>query len=165
MSEHEIKVTIRYQDIEAQFTGEPREVYIQVLKFMEKVIPTYTLASKIILEIELEEIFEKLSDNIAYSSDEGIVFLKNLADLPSQDAILFLALKNHIEYKIGRREDPAISITDFSKNLQKKEKTISGRLSELIKQGFLKRLDRGDYVITVTGVKYLVEKYGVSKES
>ncbi|MEM4636820.1 MAG: hypothetical protein QXE44_04960, partial [Nitrososphaerota archaeon] len=132
MLENEMKVTIRYRDIEAQFAGEPREVYMQVVKFMEKVIPTYTLASKIILEIGLEEIFEKLSDSIAYNSEEGIIFLKNLVDLPSQDAILFFALKNHIEHKIGRREDPAISIVDLSKNLQKKEKTISGRLSELI---------------------------------
>ncbi|MEM4694019.1 MAG: hypothetical protein QW655_05890, partial [Nitrososphaerota archaeon] len=111
-----------------------------------------------IVEMGLDEIFEKLSYSIAYNSEEGIIFLMNLVDLPSQDAILFFALKNHIEHKIGRREDPAISIVDLSKNLQKKEKTISGRLSELIKQGFLRRLDRGDYVITVTGVKYLVEK-------
>lgn len=160
MNSQELKVSIRYGEVEAEFSGEPGEVYRQVIAFMEKIIPAYSLARRISYNVGLQETLESLSEFMAYNEEEGLFFVQDLSQLPSSDAILLLALRNHLEHSLGRKESPTINLTELAKSLQKGEKTISGRLSELIQRGMLRRLDRGDYTITIRGIKHILERYG-----
>ena len=161
MSDEELKIHIKYGDLEAEFSGNPEAVYHQVVAFLEQTIPEYSLAKKIQYNVELKDMLERLKDYLAYNPEAGIFFLKDLSEFPFQDAVYFIALKNYIEYKLGRREKPNTSISDFSEYLPRiKRKTLSNRVAELSQGVMLKRLDRGDYAITIQGIKYILDNYG-----
>lgn len=156
----ELKVTIRYGDVEAEFSGDPEAVYRQVVSFMEKTLPTYSLAKKIIFSMDLKDLLEAFSEIFAYDEQEGLFFKLSLSELKSvSDAILFMALRKHLEYKLGRIDSPSITSSELEASLPAKRKTILNNLTKLVQAELLRRLDRGDYAITSLGIKHLADKY------
>jgi len=152
-----LRVSISYKDIKADFEGSAGEVYVGVVRFLEKTIPAYSLASRITYSTDLQELLEKLSHLIGYNQNEGVIILKPLQSLPSADAILLFLAKRYIEHGLGLVDSPTASASEIYPALGKPSKTTSGRLSELLQKGLARRLDRGDYTITSLGLRTLVE--------
>ncbi len=153
-----LKVTITYGELRAEFEGEPAEVYSNVIKFLEKSIPAYSLAAKLLTSIDVKEMLEKLKDSLGYTPEEGIFVKKPLSSLPTSDAILLYSAARYFSHLLGlSSRPPACSSSEFAEAFNKPEKTISGRLTELVQRNFLKRVGRGEYVITHLGLNYLVE--------
>jgi predicted transcriptional regulator len=50
-----------------------------------------------------------------------------------------------------------MSMREISERLGLKEGTSSSRLTELIRKGMVKRLERGDYAITTLGLQELLK--------
>jgi hypothetical protein len=160
MSAEELKVTIRYGDLEMSFSGPPEAVYRQIIAFMEKTLPAYSLAKKIAFNMDLKDLLEIFSDIFAYDAQEGLFFKISLGQLRSvSDQILLLALRKYLEHRMGRIEAPNISPGELEAALPAKKKTIMNNLTKLVQLELLKRLDRGDYAITPSGVKYLADKF------
>jgi DNA-binding transcriptional ArsR family regulator len=157
MGEEIMKVSIQYKDVRADFEGRPDDVYRSIVSFMEKVIPSYSLASKISYSVDLQSLIEKLRDYLAYNQAEGVFLLKPLNALSISEAIMLLCIKRYLEHGLGLAESPSINASELAKNIAKSEKTISGKLSLLLRKGYIRRLDRGDYVITMLGIKEFVE--------
>lgn len=157
MEEDLMKVSIQYKDVKADFEGKPGDVYKSIISFMEKVIPSYSLASRISYSIDIQELIEKLKDYVAYNQAEGIFLLKPLNNLSVSEAIMLLCIKRYLEHGLGLTDSPSINASELAKNIAKSEKTISGKLSLLLRKGYIRRLDRGDYVITMLGIKEFME--------
>ena len=161
MSSDELRVTVRYGDLEAEFSGSPQAVYREVISFIEKALPAYSLAKKISFDLDTQELLESLGHLLAYSDEHGLFFTFSLRELKSvSDAILFQALRKHLEHKLGKVESPSITSAELEGGLSAKKKTILNNLTKLVQGELLKRLDRGDYAITPLGIKYLIDKYG-----
>ena len=125
MSGEELKVTIRYGDLEAEFSGSPEAVYREIVSFMEKTLPTYSLAKKIAFSMDLKDLLDSFSHMIAYNDEQGIFFTTSLSELKSvSDAILFMALRKYLEYKLGRIENSSITSAELESGLSAKKKTI-----------------------------------------
>lgn len=152
-----MKVSIQYKDVRADFEGKPDDVYRSIVSFMEKVIPSYSLASRISYSVDIQELIEKLRDYLAYNQTEGIFLLKPLSTLSVSEAIMLLCIKRYLEHGLGLTDSPSINASELVKSIAKSEKTISGKLSLLLRKGYIRRLDRGDYVITMLGIKEFVE--------
>lgn len=160
MSEEELRVSIRYGDLEAEFSGSPGSVYRQIVSFLEKAIPAYSLARKISFSMDLEDLLKTFSEIFAYDEEHGLFFKLSLNELKSvSDAILLLALRKHLEYKLGRVGEQSINFSELEGSLPAKKKTVRNNLTKLVQAELLRRLDRGDYVITALGIKHLADKY------
>lgn len=157
MEEERMKVSIQYKDLKVEFDGKPDEVYRNIISFMEKAIPTYSLISKLQLSIGLQDMIEKLKDRLAYVQGEGIVIMKPLASMSTSDAIMLYCTKRYLEHTLGLSESPSVTASELSKAIAKSEKTISGELTRLLQKGYIRRLDRGEYVITMLGIKDFIE--------
>ncbi|MEM1991735.1 MAG: hypothetical protein QXY58_00700 [Nitrososphaerota archaeon] len=157
MNEDVMKVSIQYKDVRADFEGKPDDVYKSIISFMEKVIPSYSLASRISYSVDIQELIEKLRNYLAYNQAEGIFLLKPLNTLSVSEAIMLLCIKRYLEHGLGLAESPSINASELAKSIAKSEKTISGKLSLLLRKGYIRRLDRGDYVITMLGIKEFIE--------
>ncbi|MEM0090207.1 MAG: hypothetical protein QXF84_02535 [Nitrososphaerota archaeon] len=83
--------------------------------------------------------------------------LKPLNTLSVSEAIMLLCIKRYLEHGLGLAESPSINASELAKSIAKSEKTISGKLSLLLRKGYIRRLDRGDYVITMLGIKEFIE--------
>lgn len=152
-----LKVNISYKDLSATFEGDPEQVYKSVIAFLEKTIPAYSLASKISYSINIQDIIEKASKILAYNQNEGVFFLHPINNYSLNDGIMLFLLKLYIEHSIGLKDSPEASLLEISNSLNKSQKSISGKLSILIKNGYIRRLSRGSYVLTITGLKHLIE--------
>ncbi|MEM1952723.1 MAG: hypothetical protein QXF45_04005 [Candidatus Caldarchaeum sp.] len=152
-----LKVSIVYGDLKADFEGEPDQVYREVVRFLEKTIPAYSFASKLSKVTGIEEALDKLKNWLGYDTSSGLFLKADLTKIPTSTAILlFGALKhfNHVMGHVNSSEFLSSEVADF---LGRPEKTVSGRLTELVKKGLLKRVGRGGYCLTPTGLSYLVE--------
>jgi len=152
-----MKVIITHGDLKAEFDGPPEEVYVSVVRFMEKAIPAYSLASKLQTAAGVEEIVEKLKDKVLYSQSDGLILKMDLTGTPTSTAILLFAATRYLNHILGKADSNEVSAAELAGVLGKPEKTVSGRLSELIQRNLLKRVGRGGYVITPLGLAYLKE--------
>ena len=53
-----LELFAKYKDMELRFKGKPDDVIRSLLKFIHQVIPTYDLASNLILTVDLEELLK-----------------------------------------------------------------------------------------------------------
>ncbi|GBC68684.1 hypothetical protein HRbin01_00368 [archaeon HR01] len=159
MSGKSLRVTIDYDGLKVDFEGPPGDVYIQTVRFLEKVLPAYSLASRIAKAGGVAELIEKLGDAIAYQEGEGVYPRKPYTSYPAPEAVLLFLGLRYIEAALGLRENGAALISEIVSTLGRPEKTISGRLSELVRKGYVRRLDRSSYIITGLGLSHLVETH------
>lgn len=159
MTQQNLKVGISYGELKAEFEGSPSEVYEQVLKFLEKTIPAYGLASRISRSVGVSDVMERMRDLIAYSEGEGLYLTKPLHSFSTSDAILLILTVTHLESALGLREGDSATASEIASKLGRPMKTVSGRLSELVRRGYVRRLGRGGYSLSRLGLAYVVEAY------
>ncbi|MEM1943457.1 MAG: hypothetical protein QXO30_01040 [Candidatus Caldarchaeum sp.] len=152
-----LRVSIAYGELKAEFEGAPEDVYVQVVRFLERSIPGFVLASKLNAFPGAEELLTKLGDVLAYTTSDGVFVKKPLSEMPTSSALLLYAASRYINNLLGFSDKQEFSSSELAGALAKPEKTVSGRLTELVQRGFLKRVGRGGYVITPQGLAYLVE--------
>jgi len=157
MNDEVMKASIQYKDVRVDFEGKPDDVYRSIISFMERAIPAYSLASRIAYSVDIQDLIEKLRDYLAYNQAEGIFLIKPLNTLSVSEAIMLLCIKRYLEHGLGLAESPSINASELAKSIAKSEKTISGKLSLILRKGYIRRLDRGDYVVTTLGIKEFLE--------
>ncbi|MEM3123962.1 MAG: hypothetical protein QW756_07740 [Nitrososphaerota archaeon] len=163
MTQKDLKVTISYDELTAQFEGQPADVYEQVVRFLEKVLPAYRLSSMIQRSASVTELMERLKGLIAYSEGEGIYLTKPFHTLATPDAILLLLTIRHLESALGLKEMKAVTPKEMMAMLGRPMKTVSGRLSELVRKGYVKRLGRAGYSLTGLGLSYVLDTFSAEK--
>lgn len=151
--EERVKVQISYIDSTVEFTGSPSDVYSQVLSYLEKTIPALSLAHRIIYAPDTQEILETVKGTIAYRPNEGLTMMKPLISFSIADAIILVLLKRYLENVLGIKPEDGVSLGELSELLDKPMKTVSARLSELMRHGEVRRIDKGSYSLTALGLK------------
>ncbi|MBS7642740.1 MAG: winged helix-turn-helix transcriptional regulator [Candidatus Bathyarchaeia archaeon] len=152
----EIEVIVRKGDLHIEFRGSTDSVIRSLLKFISEIHPTWFLASKLALKLDLVEVFEKASGVIAVGP-EGPMIVVDRGKLTDVELIWLSLAKAWIAYHIGLTEDYTVTSRDIQRETGIKPGTISARLSELSSQGYLDKPRRGVYKLTSLGVKRLIE--------
>jgi len=159
MAEEEaLHVNIVYKGVETSFKGHPDQVYRAVISYLEKAIPAFSLASKVSFSLDLQKILLDVKDVLAYAPDQGMIFVDTLSSFPISDGVMLYLLKCYLEHSLGIRDSPSASIADIKNALTQPEKSLSSRLTELMKRGWARRIGRGSYVATLVGVKGISER-------
>ncbi|MFQ6121321.1 MAG: hypothetical protein ACE5KE_15705 [Methanosarcinales archaeon] len=154
MSNSELEVRIFHDKKEIIFKGSPKEVQNQFLKFITEIYPAYDLAKRVTLVVDLEKILRDVEDVIAIAEEGPILLIKNLKD---RDAIGLYLLANYITFKLNKTEKDSLTIGEIIKKTGKTSGGIGARLSELIKEGLVERIGKGEYKITTLGIKEFTE--------
>lgn len=152
-----MRITLHYGDLKADFEGTPEEVTKFLIRFLEQNIPAYSIARRITLTVDLESLIDAVETYIGYSKEDGFFLKPGFQQLPSSDQILLLLAKRHLESIWGITQTPTMSMREISEKLGLKEGTSSSRLTELIRKGMVRRLERGDYTITTLGLQELMK--------
>jgi hypothetical protein len=154
--ERKIEVSIKLGELEARFSGSVNEVLKCIFDFLGKAYPTYELVSKITLAVDLEQLLKSIEKIIAVTP-EGLVLLVPRDRLTDRDAVVLHLVRAYIGNKLGKLDDPSLSITELISLTGGKPSAIAGRLSELARDAYVERVGRGEYRITTLGIKFFLD--------
>lgn len=159
-----VNVTISIGDIRVQFNGSADSIITSVISFLTKQIPTLELANRISLNYTIAELIQSYSDIIKITPEGPRIFpiLDGVELKLSDKQIVALQLvASRIAKGLGKSEDDRLRMADLQTATGLKSKSISSRLSELVKIGYVQRdvvRNGGDlpaYRITTSGISWL----------
>jgi hypothetical protein len=166
-----VNVVISIGDIRVQFNGSADSVMTSVISFLTKQIPTLELANRISLNYTIAELIHSYSDIIKITPEGpriiSILDGVEVRKLPDKQTVALQLVASRIAKGLGKAEDDKLTMSDLQSMTGLKSKSISSRLSELVKLGYVQRDVMGDggelpgYRITTTGINWL--NYMISK--
>ena len=153
-----LEIFAKYRDLEIRFKGKPDEVIRSLLRLIQQILPTYDLASKLVLTVDLEDLLENVKGIIAFTPEGPVVTIPKEKISGERDAILLHLIKTYIGYKTGKLEKDTLATSEITSLTGGKSSSVGARLSELVSSGWIERVGRGEYRITTLGVKNFIDE-------
>ena len=146
-----IEVHIKFGEIEQKFYAEPQEAWPLISQFLENSVPSFEIAQKLWLNIDLQQLSRDLSGLVAFSND-GVNLLVARNRLTDNEALSVWLTAYHLGNQLGVLKSNCLSKDDLQVKLGKSGKIISTRLGELAKIGIVQKTSDEKYHITTYGV-------------
>ena len=146
-----ICVQIKYKDVEKQFSAEPQEVWLLLNQFFKDFIPSFEIAQKLWLNIDVAQLAKELNGIVVFSGD-GVSLLAPKNKLTDNDTLLVWLAAYYLGHKLGLVNSDSLSKDELQFKLGKSGKITSTRLGELVKSGFAVKTFDEKFRITTFGV-------------
>jgi hypothetical protein len=147
-----ISVQVRYKDIEKNFSADRLEdAWLLLEKFFHETIPSFEIANKLWLNVDLAKLTKDLEDVVAFSP-EGSNLLLPKGKLTDNETLIMWLLAAYVGQKLDKLETDTLSKEELQTKLGKSGKITSTRLGELVKNGFVARTDEDKFKITTFGI-------------
>jgi len=153
-----LEVTVRFKDAETKFVGKPDDVIQAVLKYFNKILPSYELIFNLTLTVDVENLLRNIKGLIAFTPEGIVVTVPREKIGGERDIILVHLVKSYIGFKTGRMEKDSLTMNEILTFTGGKSGTVGARLSELTSSGWVERVGRGEYRITTLGVNAFVDE-------
>jgi len=147
-----IELFVRYKDMEAKFTGNPDDVIRSFLNFMNEIIPAYKLVSELTLTVNMERLLKGIKGLIAFTPEGPVITVSRGRLGGEREVIILHLIKAYAGYETGRLAKDSLTTSEIISLTGGKSGTVAARLSELVSQGWVERVGRGEYRITTLGV-------------
>ena len=156
MTEKQAKVAvqIKCKDVEKTFSGTMEEAWLSLNKFFSEFLPSFEIANKLWLSIDLQKLADDCEGLIAFSL-EGASLLVPKGKLTDNEALSLWLLASYLGCKLGRLESDALSKEELQAKLGKSGKITSTRLGELVKNDTVMKTADDKFRITTFGVVQL----------
>tara|TARA_B000000460_G_scaffold249513_1_gene231040 strand:- start:1828 stop:2328 length:501 start_codon:yes stop_codon:yes gene_type:complete len=153
----DIIVSITFEDTKIDFKGEPNDVLVSINEFFLKQIPNLDLAKKISVNYSLEQLISIFSEYIKLTPEGPRIWIEN-KKLSDREKICLQLIAFHIDYLAKNSNNSQISMNIISNLTGLNSKSISSRLSELQKLGYVKKHNINNKIlfqITTQGIYWL----------
>lgn len=152
MSKVEITVHVKYGNVEKTFVGGLEEVWLGLNRFFGEFLPSFEVAKRLLLRVDLEELAASCEGLIGFSKEEDACLLVSKERLTDNETLLLWLLAYYIGFRLGFFVDDAVSREELQAKLGKSGKITSTRLGELVKGGLVAKISDDRYRITSFGV-------------
>jgi len=152
-----IVVHIKYGGLEQTFTGSLEEVWISINRFFSQFIPTFTIAQRLTVAVDLAELAKQL-EGLVVLTPKGPEVIVNRKRLSDRDYLMLCLVSAHLGYHMGLLDFGSLTRDELQRRLGKTAKITSTRLSELIRRGWVERVDEDRFQITKIGLWRFVEE-------
>ena len=146
-----IHVNLKYKGLEQQFSAEPQEAWLLLNQFFKEFVPSFEIAQKLWLKIDLQQLAKDLSGIAAFSSD-GANLLVPKNKLTDNEALMVWLTIYHLGHELSMTVSDCLTKDDLETKLGKSGKIISTRLGELAKNGMVQKIGDEQFRITAYGV-------------
>lgn len=160
-----MNVSIAVGQIRVEFNGSPESVMRSAIGFLAKQIPTIDLARKISLNYAVTELIDIYSDLIKITPEGPRVIpevdnaeAKGMSD---KDKIMLQLVASKIAKDLSKVQNEGMQLSEIYNATSINPKSVSSRLSELVKAGFVSKgnpegeTGRVSYKITTQGIHWL----------
>ena len=142
---------IKYGDVEQTFTGSVEDVWLSLNRFFGEFIPSFEVARKLVLNVDLQKLVKECEGIIAFSK-EGSNLLVSRNRLTDNETLALLLLAKYVGCQLGLVDGDAVSKEELQAKLGKSGKIASTRLGELVKSDVVAKVADDKYRITTFGV-------------
>lgn len=152
-----VNVIVTVGDIKVQFSGSAESVMSSVMSFLSKQVPSMDLAKKISLNYSAQELIEAYSHLIKITPEGPRVIPDSDARLSDKDMVALQLVASRIAKDLGKVQDDAMQVSEMHAATALNPKSISSRISEMVKAGHVARDEKepGKYRITTAGIHWL----------
>jgi hypothetical protein len=146
-----VAVHIKYKDVEKTFSAAPEEAWLLLSKFFSEFLPSFEIAHRLLLSVDLQKLAEDCDGLIAFSQ-EGANLLVPKSRLTDNETLLLWLLAGYLGHKLGVLESDELSKEELQAKLGKNGKITSTRLGELVKGDVVAKTAEERFRITTFGV-------------
>jgi len=147
-----ITVQVKYKEVENTFSAESlEEAWLLLNKFFSQFVPSFEIANKLWLNVDLEKLAKDLEGVVAFSG-EGSSLLVSKGKLTDNEALILWLLASYVANKLGLLESDSLLKEELQAKLGKSGKITSTRLGELVKNDLVARTGDDKFKITTFGV-------------
>jgi hypothetical protein len=146
-----VAVHIKYKDVEKTFSAIPEEMWLLLNKFFNEFLPSFEIANKLWLSVDLQHLAKDCEGLIAFSP-EGPNLLVPKSKLTDNETLSLWLLAGYLGHKLGIVESDALSKEELQAKLGKSGKITSTRLGELVKSDVGTKTADEKFRITTFGV-------------
>jgi hypothetical protein len=146
-----VEIQIKYGELEQKIVAEPQEAWLLLNKFFKDELPTFELAKKLSLKVDLQKIAAELEGIVAFSV-EGANLLAPKNKLTDNEALSIWLLAQFVGGELGLVAEPALSKEALQAKLGKSGKIVSTRLGELVKNDWVARVGEDKFRISSFGI-------------
>ena len=152
-----VTVSVTVGDVKVQFSGSAESVMASVMSFLSKQVPGMDLARKISLNYSAPELIETYSKVIKITQEGPRVIPEPGVSLSDKDVVALQLLAAKIAKDLGKLQDDSMQVADVQAATALNPKSISSRISEMVKAGFVARDENeaSRYRITTAGIHWL----------
>lgn len=117
------------------------------------------IRKKLLIESEItDEILDKASKLIGLTKDGKIIFKVDRGKLSMADQILLYLVAKKLAHEAELVDRDSCSTSELSRELGIPMKVVAARLSELLKKGFVERLEIGTYRVSPIAVSETINR-------
>ena len=156
-----VAVHIKYKDVEKTFSAAPEEAWLLLSKFFSEFLPSFEIAHKLLLNIDLQKLAADCEGLIAFSQ-EGANLLVPKSMLTDNETLLLWLLAGYLGKKLSIVESDVLSKEELQAKLGKSGKITSTRLGELVKSDVVAKTVDEKFRVTTFGVVQM-QKEGLPK--
>lgn len=150
-----IEIQVKYKDIEKSFSAERLEdAWLLLDKFFHETIPSFEIANKLWLDVDLAKLAKDLEGVVAFSP-EGSSLLLPKGKLTDNETLILWLIASYVGHKLDKLETDSLSKEELQAKLGKTGKITSTRLGELVKNDMVARTDEDRFKITTYGIVQL----------
>lgn len=149
-----VNVVVTYGETTVEFKGSPEAVLESVLRFLAKEVPQLDLAKKISLNYPASELIEMYSEYVKITP-EGPRIITEGKKLSDKDLIALQLVACKVAHELGKADGAGVSAQELQTSTALNPKSVSSRLSELVKTGHVQKDS------TENGVKYRITTQGI----
>ncbi len=146
-----VSVQIRFKGLEKTIDGSVEETWALLSKFYSEFIPSFEIADKLRLSIDLQKLAKDCEGLIAFSK-EGANILIAKTKLTDNEALALWLLAGYLGYKLGMVGSDSLSKESLQIKLGKSSKITSTRLGELIKTDWIAKTEDEKFRMTTFGI-------------
>ena len=146
-----VTVQLTYKDVKKAFSAPPEETWLLLNKFFSELIPSFEIANKLLLNVDLQELAKECQGLIAFSK-EGASLLVSRSKLTDNETLLTWLLAGYMGHELGMLEREELSKEALQAKLGKSGKITSTRLGELVKNDVVAKTVDDTFKLTTFGV-------------
>ena len=146
-----IKVQIEWGDIKHTAEGDLETVVREVMQFAAKVLPNYSLASKLTFSPDYSSMVDDLSETVKLTPEGEVVLLKT--EMSAENSIALVLLAARVAHAVGTRPGVDMDPEAISRAIGKAVKTVRNILAMLAKTAVIERTPKGGYRLTIQGIR------------
>ena len=153
----ELKVSITYEGTTVEFKGSAESVLHSVTEYLAKVIPALDLAKKISINYSIAELIKLFGDYVRITP-EGPRVWSSERKFSDKEMVLLQLIGTRIAAETGKARGDSLTLADLASSTGINPKSISSRLSEVLKIGLAERQNSDSiakYRITTAGINWV----------